>query len=32
MVQREGEPPAVEQAMPVDQQFAGLRRYWDTRA
>jgi glyoxylase-like metal-dependent hydrolase (beta-lactamase superfamily II) len=32
MVEGEGEPSAVEQAMPVDQQYAGLRRYWDTRA
>jgi glyoxylase-like metal-dependent hydrolase (beta-lactamase superfamily II) len=32
MVQREGEPPAVEQAMPVEQQYAGLRRYYDKGA
>ena len=32
MVQREGEPPAVEQAMPVDQQYLGLERFWRKRS
>ena len=25
------EVPAIEEAMPVEQQYAGLRRYWSTR-
>ena len=26
------EVPAIEQAMPIEQQYAGLRRYWDPPA